>query len=103
MPYGRTKKGTWKVIDEQSGLTVYSDKVRQDYLGRYVDNRHADYENPQNFIQSLDDPQPLPFTNPPDTDFRVANKIQATIGKTDIPTPIGPGNGIYEVTSSVYD
>ncbi len=95
----RWNKGRFLIIDSESGMTRYSDKVTQDYTGEMVTRRHADYEQPQDFIRPSDDPLPIPFSNPGLQSFDVHNCLPADVGETNIPTPFGPANHLFTVCS----
>jgi len=95
----RWKKGEFLIIDSESGMTRYSNQVTKDYTGIMVTKRHADFEQPQDFIRPCDDPRPIPFANPGLQDFQVGNCVPVNVGETNVPTPFGPANHLFTVCS----
>lgn len=92
------RKGRFLIIDSESGMTRYSDQVKKDYTGEMVTKRWADYEQPQDFVRPSSDPFPIPFANPGVQNFDVDTCLPEFVGETNIPTPFGPANHLYECT-----
>ena len=89
MAYGRRnrwKKGDWLVVDQESGITTYASKVKEDWQGLLVRDRYADMEQPQDFIRPADDPRPVPFESQPDRDFDACVVIPYYVGRTNVRT-----------------
>jgi len=89
------KKGQFLIIDSESGMTRYSNQVKEDYTGEMITRRYADYEQPQDFIRPVNDPKPIPFANPGVSDFEVSMCLPEFVGETSIPTPFGPANHLF--------
>lgn len=106
----RWKKGTWLYVDNESGVTRYSDEVSEDWRGQYVTRRYADSEQPQDFVQAFTDPDPIPYANPGITDFDVCVFEEYYIGETTIVAPrdgpadhlFDPGIGDMEIECSFF-
>lgn len=92
----RWKKGSFLIIDSESGMTRYSDQVTPDYKGEMITKRYADYEQPQDFVRPERDPYPIPFSLPGTQDFQVSNTLPEFVGETSVPTPFGPANHLFE-------
>ncbi len=91
----RWNKGRFLVIDFESGMTRYSDKLTQDYTGAMVTRRHADYEQPQDFIRPSDDPVPIPFSNPGLQDFTVTVSAPVFVGNTSVTAKPSPATHLF--------
>ena len=91
----RWNKGRFLIIDSESGMTRYSDKVTQDYTGEMITRRYADYEQPQDFIRPSDDPLPIPYSNPGVQDFTIDVSASAFVGNTSVPTKNGPATHLF--------
>lgn len=89
------RKGSYLIIDSESGMTRYNDQVKEDWMGEYVTTRYADYEQPQDFVRPLDDPRPIPFSNPSDQDFVVDVSASPTVGNTSVATKDGPASHLF--------
>lgn len=90
------KPGKWLVIDEESGMTRYSDEVCYDAYGVLVDKRYADDLHPQDFIRGIMGPTPAQYTNLPNRNFPVSVSAPETVGNTSVPTPRGPLSHLFE-------
>lgn len=91
----RWRKGTWLIIDSESGMTRSSDKVKKDYAGLMVTKRYADYEQPQDFIKAERDPMPIPFSLSGVTDFTVDVSASGVVGNTSVPAKTGPATHLF--------
>lgn len=89
------KKGQYIIIDSESGMTRYSNQVKQDYRGEMVTKRHADYEQPQDFIRASNDPRPIPFANPGLQDFVVSTSALTYVGNTSVLTKTAPATHLF--------
>ena len=92
------KSGKWLVQDEESGKICYSDEITRDYLGRLVRKQYADSEHPQDFVVGLNDPKPLPFTNPFPVAGEVCNQFDSIyIGNTSVTAQRdGPADHLFD-------
>lgn len=101
MSYGRRnrwKKGDWLVVDQESGITTYASKVKEDWQGLYVRKRYADPEQPQDFVRPADDPIPVPYTSLPVSDFDACLVMPYYIGRTTVRSPQnGPATHLFQL------
>lgn len=85
------RKGSWLVVDEESGFTRYSDDVvARDGYGKLVTRRYSDPRHPQEFVKPLHDPRPIPFARRESIEFDICPPQQAVVGLTTIHTINGP-------------
>lgn len=91
------KSGLWLIQDEESGVICYSNDVARDYTGKFVRKQYVDRENPQDFIKGLNDPRPLPYTNPFPTSSHVCNFPSVFIGNTSVTARTdGPADHLFQ-------
>ena len=84
----RGKLGEWLVADQDTGFTVYSSKIRRDYLGALVVSPTE--RNLQEIASPLNDPQPVAFYRGPNYEqvANIATLVSAptNVGVTNVPT-----------------
>ena len=91
------RRGRNLVIDEESGLTRYSDQITKDYYGRIITKKYADWAHPQDFVRAKNDPFIPQFINAPTPTGHVCVSVDQFIGNTNIPSPQNPLRGMFEL------
>lgn len=91
------RKGSWLVVDDESGFTRYNDDVvEKDGYGKLIDRRYADPRQPQEFIKPKSDPYPVPFVRTENVIFDTCPPVQVFIGNTNIRMVNGPATHLFE-------
>lgn len=91
----RIRKGDYLVRDDISGKIIYASQASRDYNGNLTETAHIDPIQPQLFVKSLNDPQPVSVFSP-DTGIPAASLFQdPDVGTTDVPAPVGPATHLF--------
>ena len=90
------RPGRWLVIDDESGLTHYSDEVVRLWDGTYRRIDQHETRHPQEFIKAKSDPVPVPYVRP-DVVSSAASLLQPLyVGVTSVRTPSGAASHLYD-------
>ena len=90
------QSGRWLVIDDESGLTHYSDEVIRLWDGSYRRKDQYETRHPQEFIRAKNDPQPIPFVRPDTESSAISNTQSIYVGQTTVLTPVGPASHLFD-------
>lgn len=95
MKRNRWRKGVHLVVDDESGRTYYSDKVRECWDGSVRHYSQYESRHPQEFVRAKDDPRPVHPIRA--QEYEEVGEITSPIliGNTQLFTPVGPATHLF--------
>lgn len=90
------KRGDWKIIDDESGRTIYASEARQSWDGSLRHYSQYETRQPQEFVRAKNDPKPLLKVRP-DRAYPTPDLIvPLTVGETNVLTRTGPATHLFD-------
>lgn len=89
------KNGDWKIIDDESGRTIYASEARQIWDGSIRHFSSSETRNPQEFVKARKDPKALTEISLTDTAQSPSNIVPTMIGQSSVRTRTGPATHLF--------
>lgn len=89
------KSGDWKLIDDESGKTIYASEARQIWDGSLRHFSSFETRHPQEFVKAKQDPKGLTEISLTDTIGNISNVVPFMVGQTSVRTVTGPAAHIF--------
>lgn len=87
--------GDYNAICDVGGEKVKASKLRLQWDGARVCDRHFSYRHPQDFVRGVDDQQGVPWSRPAGLDQFVENIPGVVVTSTVVPAENGIGGGTF--------